>query len=84
MGIGVSTLWSGLVGGRSAVGMATQFDTTDMPYVIAAEVKDFDPLRFMDAKAARRMARFAQFAVAAASEAITDAGLEFDAVDRRV
>jgi 3-oxoacyl-[acyl-carrier-protein] synthase II len=81
-GIGVPVFWNALLEGRSAVALATRYDITDFPYVIAAEVHDFDPRDFMDAKAARRMARFAQFAVAAAGEAIRDSGLNLDTIDR--
>ncbi len=81
-GIGVPVFWNALLEGRSAVALATRYDITDFPYVIAAEVHDFDPRDFMDAKAARRMARFAQFAVAAAGEAIRDSGLNLHAIDR--
>lgn len=82
VGIGVTAFWNALLEGRSGVAYATRYDITTIPYVIAAEVRDFDPRDFMDAKAARRMARFAQFAVAAAGEALHDSGLNLDAIDR--
>jgi 3-oxoacyl-[acyl-carrier-protein] synthase II len=82
LGSGVPAFWEGMVAGRSGVALATSYDIADFPYVIAAEVRDFNPLDHMDAKAARRMARFAQFAVAAAGEALGDSELNLDAVDR--
>jgi beta-ketoacyl-acyl-carrier-protein synthase II len=71
-----------MVAGHSGVRLATRYDIADFPYVIAAEVPDFEPRDYMDAKAARRMARFAQFAVAAAGEALRDSALNLDALDR--
>ncbi len=82
LGIGVTAFWNAMLEGQSGVSFATRYDMTNIPYVIAAEVRDFDPRDFMDAKAARRMARFAQFAVAAAGEALRDSGLNLDAIDR--
>lgn len=82
LGTDVSTFWEGMLAGRSGIDLAKQYDITDFPYVISAEVPDFDPSHYMTAKAARRMARFAQFAVAAAGEALQDSGLELDTVDR--
>jgi 3-oxoacyl-[acyl-carrier-protein] synthase II len=82
LGLSVDALWDGLITGRSGIDYVTQFDRSDFPYVIAAEVKDFDPRLYMDHKSARRMARFAQFAVAAAAEALRDSGLDLDQEDR--
>ena len=82
LGKSVPTFWEGMVAGRSGVRLATRYDIADFPYVIAAEVPDFEPRDYMDAKPARRMARFAQFAVAAAGEALRDSALNLDALDR--
>lgn len=82
LGQSVQAMWANMVDGRSGVDFATNYDTTGMPYVIAAEVRGFEPRDHMDAKAARRMARFAQFAVAAAGEALHNSGLDLDTVDR--
>lgn len=82
LGISVPEFWDGMVAGRSGVRLATRYDIADFPYVIAAEVQNFEPREYMDAKAARRMARFAQFAVAAAGEALRDSGLDLERVDR--
>lgn len=75
LGIGVPALWDGLVAGRSGVRRVQHFDASNLEVQIAAEVPDFDPKVYIDAKAARRMDRFAQFAIAATREALNDAGL---------
>jgi 3-oxoacyl-[acyl-carrier-protein] synthase II len=64
-----------LKAGKSGIGMITQFDTSGHKVKIAGEVKDFDSSRWMDRKDARKMARFTQFAVAGAAQALTQAGL---------
>ncbi len=80
LGIGVDALWEGLIQGRSGVGPITSFDASRFSTRIAAEVKDFNPTDFMDRKDARRMDRFAQFAVAGARMALEDASIS-DNVD---
>ena len=74
LGQSVESFWEGLVAGRSGVGPMTLCDTTGYPTKIAAEVKDWNPEAFIDRKEARRMARFSQMAVAAARQAVVDAG----------
>ena len=74
--------WRNLTAGVSGVARITLFDPSDQECQIAAEVKGWDPNVYMDAKAARRAARFSQFAVAAASQAVTDAGLRIDDANR--
>ena len=69
--------WQNLVAGTSGVGPITQFDPAGMDVRICAEVKDFDPTVGMDRKMARRMSRFVQMAMAAATEAVADANLDF-------
>jgi 3-oxoacyl-[acyl-carrier-protein] synthase II len=64
-----------LKAGKSGVGKITAFDTTGFDVTIAAEVRDFDPSRWVDKKDLRKMARFTQFAAAAAAQALEDAGL---------
>ncbi len=78
LGQTVTELWEGLVAGRSGIGPITQFDPEDMPTKIAGEVKGFDPTKWINFKEARRMGRATQMAVAAACEALADAG--FDSV----
>ncbi len=75
LGLDIETFWSRLLNGESGIDRISSFDPSDLEVQIAAEVKGFDPKDFMDFKAARRMDRFAQFAVAAAGQAIQDAGL---------
>ncbi len=76
IGNDVSTFWTNLVAGVSGVAPITQFDASEEEVRIAAEVKGFDPKDWIDFKQARRMSRFSQLAVAAARQAIDDAGLE--------
>lgn len=83
IGLTAHEFWENLVAGVSGAGLTTRFDTTDLPVKIAAEVKDFEPAKYMDAKGARRMSRFAQFAVAAAQLAADDAGLVLKDDERR-
>src|SRR3990170_5163890 len=78
IGQGVGEFWSNLTAGVSGVRRITLFDPSDLGCQIAAEVKDWDPTRYMEAKAARRAARFSQFAVAAARQAVDDPGLRID------
>ncbi|MFM8593441.1 MAG: beta-ketoacyl synthase N-terminal-like domain-containing protein [Chloroflexota bacterium] len=75
LGIGVDAFWEGMTSGRSGIREIQHFDTSRLAVRIAGEVPDFVPGDFMDAKAAKRMDRFAQFGVAAARQAIDDAGL---------
>jgi 3-oxoacyl-[acyl-carrier-protein] synthase II len=75
VGIGADASWDALVAGRSGVADITLFDTTDYEIHVAGEVKGFDATQYMDAKDARRHDRNTHFAVAAAGEALRDAGL---------
>ncbi|MEY2846821.1 MAG: 3-oxoacyl-[acyl-carrier-protein] synthase 2 [Chloroflexota bacterium] len=75
IGNDVATFWDGLIHGRSGVAIATRYNPADIPYTITAEVKDFDPVNYMDPKTAKRTARFAQFALAASGEALAHSGL---------
>ena len=72
----VETVWSSLVEGVSGVGSITHFDTTDYSTKIAAEVKGFEPDRYMDRKTARHLGRYCQFALAASKQALDHAGLD--------
>jgi 3-oxoacyl-[acyl-carrier-protein] synthase II len=76
LGIGTDTNWDALCRGCSGVGPITKFDTTDFSARIAGEVKDFDPLRFIEKKDVKKMDVFIQYAIAASQFAVTDAGLE--------
>ena len=77
VGNDVPSTWDALLAGESGAGPITIFEITD-EYVsrIACEVKDFDPLNFLEKKEARRYDRFAQFSIVAADEAMRSAGLE--------
>jgi 3-oxoacyl-[acyl-carrier-protein] synthase II len=78
VGIGVSATWDALVAGRSGIKPITSFDVSQYSTRFAGTVDDFDPANWLDAKEARRTARFQQFAVAAADEAMADSGLTID------
>lgn len=82
LGNDVPTFWNNIRAGKSGVGYITHFDTTDFKCKIAAEVKDFDGAALFGRREARRMDRFAQFAVAASMQAVVDAGLEIDDSNR--
>ena len=77
----VDEFWSALLQGRSGVGPITKFDATDYPTRIAGEIKNFDPLAFVDKKDARRLDPFLQYAMACAVMAVQDAALDTEKVD---
>lgn len=81
VGNNVPDFWESIKAGRSGVGPITLVNAEDMSVKIAGEVKDFDPGLRMDAKEAKKMDRFSQFAVYAAQEALADAGLSGKAAD---
>jgi 3-oxoacyl-[acyl-carrier-protein] synthase II len=81
LGGDVPALWQGIKHGRSGVGPITLFDTSGYDTHFAAEVKNFDPLCYMDKKEARRTDRFVQFAIAATREALCDSGLRITAAN---
>ena len=81
-GIGKDVFWAAVKNGVSGIGTIQRFETTDLPVRIAGEVNEFEPLRFLSQKDARRMDRFSQMAVAAANLAIEDSGLELAKVDK--
>lgn len=76
LGSSVAALWDGVSHGRSGIGLITLCTTEGYPTKIAGEARDFDPKCYMDFKDARRMSRGSQFAVAAARQAVADAGLD--------
>ena len=81
IGNSVEEFWNSIKEGKTGFGPITYFDTADYRCKLAAEVKDFDPAQYMDKKSARRMEQFCQFAVAAAGQAISDAGLDMEQED---
>ena len=81
IGNDVDSFWNGIKNKEVGIGPITCFDTADFKCRLAAEVKDFDPKAYMDNKTARRMERFSQFAVAAASQALAQSGLNMEQED---
>ena len=76
LGIGTKANWDALVSGTSGVGPITKFDASGYAAQIAAEVKGFDPLQFVDKKDVKKMDVFIQYAIAAAQFAMDDSGLQ--------
>ena len=76
LGLNVDESWTGLLAGRSGAAPITKFDASRLQVRFACEVKGFDALTYMDRKEAKRYDLFAQFALAAAHQAVTQAGLE--------
>ena len=83
LGTTVSESWQNLKAGKNGIGPITQFDTTKHKVKLAAEVKDFDPLQYMERVDSFRADRFTQFAVAAAQQAVEDSGIEGNVVPER-
>lgn len=81
IGNSVDVFWNHLMEGYCGIKPTTAFDTTDYKWKLSAQDDDFDPLQYMDRKSARRMERFSQFAVAAASQAIAESGLDLTTED---
>ena len=75
IGTGAAGLWAGVVAGKPAVRRITRFDPTAFRSQVAAEIDSFDPLDYMDAQRARRLDLYSHYAVAAARQAVDDAGL---------
>jgi 3-oxoacyl-[acyl-carrier-protein] synthase II len=76
VGNNTEEVWQNLLAGKSGVRRITHFDTSKYACQIGAEVKNFDPLSFIEKKEARKMARFIHFAIAAADEAVAMSGLQ--------
>jgi len=74
--------WEGLLSGTSGAAPITHFDSSKFKTQFACELKNFDPLNFMDRKEVRKCDRFAQYALVTTDEAVTDAGLDFEKEDR--
>ena len=81
VGIGIENFWNSIKEKKTGFDKITKFDTTGFKASLAAEIKDFDPKEFMDFKAARRMELFCQYAVAAAAEAMENAGIDMEKED---
>ena len=78
VGIGVSETWKNIIAGKSGITAISKFDTSNFSSQIAGEVKNFDPLQYINAKEARRMDTFIQYGLAAGIEAIKDSGFVID------
>jgi len=76
LGIGTDANWAALTAGRSGIGLITHFDTTQFATKIAGEVRDFDPLQFVDKKDVKKMDVFIQYAIAASQFAMEDSTLQ--------
>lgn len=81
IGNSVEEFWENIKKNTVGIGEITKFDISEYKCKMGAEVKNFDPKQYMDAKAARRMEPFCQYAVAATGEAIRDAGLDLEQED---
>ncbi len=81
IGNNVKTFWSNLKAGVNGFGPITKFDGKDLNAKLVAEVKDFNPKDYMDRKEAKRMDPYSQYAVAAADEAVSHAGLDLENMD---
>jgi len=82
LGTSVDAFWNGIVAGNSAVGPISALDASAFSVRIAAEVRDFDPEKYLDRGEARRLSRFLQFTVSAVDDALSDSELNLDAVDK--
>ncbi|HEY8732135.1 MAG TPA: beta-ketoacyl-ACP synthase II [Candidatus Limnocylindria bacterium] len=80
----VDATWDSMMHGRGGISRITRFDPSPYESQMAGEVKDFDPTKYMDRKDARRTDRFAQFASAAASQALTDSKLDIAKEPERI
>lgn len=78
----VEEFWNNIKEKTVGIGPLTKFDTNDYKVKLAAEVKEFDPFKYMDKKEAKRMERFSQYAVAAATEAIEQSGINLEQENR--
>lgn len=84
LGLSATETWEGLLAGRPGIGPITLFDASELPVRIAGEVPPFDPVELLDAKRARRSARFSHLAIMAAREAVNDAELGLQGSTDRV
>lgn len=82
LGLDVETFWNAIKAGKSAIDYVSSFDVSDMPTKVAAEIKKFDPLDYMEKRETRRRSRFMQFAIIAAEKAVENSRLDIDKVDK--
>ena len=79
LGETVSEFWAQVLAGKSGIGPITRFDASEYASRIGGEIPNFDPSRYMDAREAKRIDRFSQFALACADQAVKDSGIDFSA-----
>ncbi len=82
IGNDIPSYWDGLISGKSGADLISYFDTSKFKTQFACELKEFDPLNYLDRKEARKLDKFAQYAIVCSDEAIKDSSLNFDKVDR--
>ena len=82
IGNDIPSYWDGLISGKSGADLISYFDTSKFKTQFACELKGFDPLNYLDRKEARKLDKFAQYAIVCSDEAIKDSSLNFDKVDR--
>lgn len=83
LGNSVAETWDGMKNGKSGAAPITYFDVSQFKTRFACEVKNFDPLKYFEKKEVRKLDRFAQYAVASAVEAVTDAGIDSPSINKR-
>ncbi len=82
IGSDVSEYWNGLISGKNGVALITHFDTSKFDTKFAAEVKDFNPEKYFDKKSVKRLDRFSQFAIAASVQAMEDAKVNLETLNK--
>jgi 3-oxoacyl-[acyl-carrier-protein] synthase II len=82
LGNSVGEFWNNLIEGKSGAGLITKFDTTKFKTKFACEVKNFDPLNYVEKSEVRKIDPFAQYALASTAEAIKDSRLDLDKIDK--
>ncbi|VAX35156.1 3-oxoacyl-[acyl-carrier-protein] synthase, KASII [hydrothermal vent metagenome] len=82
VGCGVGKFWQAIIEGKSGIGLIEHFDATEFNSRICGRVSDYDPLEHFSVKEARNLARFVQFSSVASKEAMAQAKLDMDSVDR--
>lgn len=81
LGYGVEDFWNAVKDGKSGISNITKFDTTNFETKVGAEIKDFEPTKYIDKKEAKRMDTFTQYAMAAAKMAVENSGVKFEQED---
>ncbi len=82
LGIGVNAFWGSIKSGKCGISKIERIDVSDMPTKVGAEIKDFNPIDFIDKKEVKRMDRFSQYAVVAAQLAVENAKLDLDKINK--